>query len=107
MSRATLVAPFDFDSNGNLLVNVAAGGGAGGTSSVDATAFTAGFSSGTPIMAEDWWYGLHQHRAVAASGIKQHRYGLPDWVWNMSLKAARDGEAQGKQVALLGTGKCF
>ena len=52
-SSSGLIVPASCDANGNLLVNVAAGGGAGGTSSVDGTAFTAGSSSGTPIMAED------------------------------------------------------
>lgn len=38
------------DSSGNLRVNVAAGGGAGGTSSTDDSAFTPGAGSGTPVM---------------------------------------------------------
>lgn len=43
------VSPFQVDNAGNLLVNVKAGGGTGGTSAVDEAAFTEGTSSYTPI----------------------------------------------------------
>jgi hypothetical protein len=52
-AAAGLYLPGNLDASGNLLVNVAAGGGAGGTSSTDQTPFSAGASSGTPLMAED------------------------------------------------------
>lgn len=42
----------EYDSVGNLLVNVAAGAG-GGTSEIDESPFTAGVTPGTPIMGED------------------------------------------------------
>lgn len=44
--------PLLFDASGRLIVAVS-GAGSGGTSSVDQSAFTAGVSAGTPIMAED------------------------------------------------------
>jgi hypothetical protein len=42
--------PVQMDASGNLKVNVAAGGAAGGTSSTDDSAFTAGAGAGTPAM---------------------------------------------------------
>jgi hypothetical protein len=42
--------PLSMDASGFLRVNVAAGGGSGGTSATDDGAFTAGAGSGTPIM---------------------------------------------------------
>ena len=47
------IALVALDANRNLKVNVVAGGGTGGTSSVDESGFTAGSSSGTPAMAEN------------------------------------------------------
>jgi hypothetical protein len=42
--------PLQTDADGNLRVNVAAGGAAGGTSATDDGAFTAGSGAGTPAM---------------------------------------------------------
>lgn len=43
-------APFQLDASGNLRVNIAAGGGSGGTSATDEAAYTPASSAGTPIM---------------------------------------------------------
>lgn len=43
------VSPLQMDANGNLLVNIKAGAGSGGTALADASAFTQGTTSITPI----------------------------------------------------------
>lgn len=42
--------PLQVDASGNLRVNIAAGGGSGGTSATDEAAYTPASSAGTPIM---------------------------------------------------------
>jgi len=46
------VSPFQLDNAGNLLVNIKAGGGSGGTSAADGTAWAVGTTAQTPIGCE-------------------------------------------------------
>lgn len=92
-----LMAAGNLDISGNLLVNVAAGGGAGGTSAVDGSNFTAGVSSGTPLMAEDPTSG-HLLVAQMVAGTRNLQVG-----GSLAISAATSNAATAPSQTTIGT----